>query len=311
MISPVSPVTKKNNTTLSDTFLSGDVISLYKQQLDMDVSPFFKDISSIYLYQCNDTGYRFYYPEKLTGNGKFYEVLQRKLGADYYHEWKFENQLAYDNLLPGDKVLDIGCGTGNFLIRAKYKTDTVYGLELNEKAVSVCKARGLIVNNQLIEDHAKNNEEVYDVVCMFQVLEHIYDVKIFLDAALKVLKKGGKMIIGVPNCEPYFFGYDKYCTLNLPPHHMGLWNEMVFEKLSSLFNLSVLKVEYDIKGRLLAESYLRAKYLAGVKSLPGRHSLKEKIQIAALAFISIPVTFVKKVCKGLHGSHMSVLLQKN
>lgn len=310
MTNPVSPLTKSNNTSLGDTFLSKDIIRLYKEQLNIDVSRFFAGKEEFNLFRCNDTGYRFYYPEGLDGDGKFYEALQNKLGDEYYHTWKFENQLAYDEIKQNDTVLDIGCGIGNFLIKAREKTKEVYGLELNKKAAEECREKGLTVFNELIQEHAKTYEDFYDIVCMFQVLEHIYDVKGFLEASLKVLKRGGKIIIGVPNSEPYFLGYDKYCTLNLPPHHMGLWNKKVFNELAVLFNLKILKTQYDIKGRIMAEAYLRAKYMAGVKSLPGRHSAKEKILISIYATLSLPLTFIKKVTKGLQGSHIAVVFEK-
>lgn len=310
MVNPVSPLTKKNNTAVIDTFLAKDIITLYKEQLDIDVSRFFKNNERFYLYRDQETGYKFYYPEGLDGDGKFYEDLQSKLGKDYYHTWKFENQLAYDEIKPGDKVLDIGCGTGNFLLRAAEKTKEVYGLELNEKAANECTKKGLLVFTELIGDHSQMNENKYDVVCMFQVLEHIYDVKEFLEASLKTLKKGGKIIIGVPNSDPYFLGYDKYCTLNLPPHHMGLWNKKVFEKISNEFNLKLVKTQYDTKGRLMAEAYLRAKYLAGVKSLPSKHSVKEKMVISMFAVGALPLTLIKKFTTGLKGSHIAVVFEK-
>src|SRR5437868_3452697 len=121
MTNPVSPVTGKNNTTLTDVFFSKDIIALYKVQLDMDVSSYFSGNDSFFLYQCNDTGYRFYYPTGMEGGGDFYAELQDRLADGYYHEWKFENQLALDVINSGEKVLDIGCGIGNFLIRAKEK----------------------------------------------------------------------------------------------------------------------------------------------------------------------------------------------
>jgi 2-polyprenyl-3-methyl-5-hydroxy-6-metoxy-1,4-benzoquinol methylase len=309
MTAPQSPITKNNNTTLTDTFSAKDIISLYKQQLDIDVSRFFTS-PSFYLFRCNDTGYRFYYPEGLDGDGKFYEALQNKLGKEYYHTWKFENQLAFDEIKPGDKVLDIGCGIGNFLIRAKEKTNNVVGLELNQNAVNVCRQKDLTVFNEMIQEHAATHEDYYDVVCMFQVLEHIYDVKDFLEASLKVLKRGGKIIIGVPNNEPYFLGYDKYCTLNLPPHHMGLWNKDVFKQLEDLFNLALLKTEYDTSGRIMAEAYLRAKYISNVKSLPGRHSVKEKLLMATIGLVTLPLTIIKKIIKGIHGSHIASVFEK-
>lgn len=310
MTNPVSPVTKKNNTSLADTFLSKDIIRLYKDQLDMDVSRFFLNREEFYLYRDNDTGYRFYYPQGLDGDGKFYEALQNRLGEEYYHTWKFENQLAYEEIKQGDKVLDIGCGIGNFLSRARERTTEVYGLELNEKAVEECRKKGLTVFCELIQEHSVTHEDFYDIVCMFQVLEHIYDVKDFLEASLKVLKPGGKIIIGVPNSEPYFLGYDKYCTLNLPPHHMGLWNKKVFNKVAGLFNLKPLKTEYDIKGRVIAEAYLRAKYLSGIKSLPGKHSAKDKLLLSALGLITLPLTLIKKITKGINGSHIAIVFEK-
>ena len=306
---PLSPITKKNNTTLVDTFRSRDIIQLYREQVGIDTAHFFPT-SEFNIFRCGDTGYRFYYPEGMDGDGKFYAALQEKLGGDYYHAWKFENQMALDAISPRDRVLDIGCGTGNFLTRAKEKALAVTGLELNQKAVETCRQKGLEVHNEMIQVHAATHEGAYDVVCMFQVLEHIYDVKSFLEAALKVLKKGGCLVIGVPNNEPYFLGYDRYCTLNLPPHHMGLWNKEVFERLSGQFDLALEEVRYDCKGRVLAEAYVRAKYLAGIRSLPGQHSTAEKLKIAGYALYTVPLTLFKKITKGINGSHIAVRFRK-
>ncbi len=305
-----SPVSGNANTTLTDIFLSRDIIKLYQNQLGIDVSRYFTGKESFSLYRCNDTGYRFYYPRGMDGDGEFYACLQKSLGDDYYHEWKFEYQLALELLQPFDKVLDIGCGIGKFLRRAKDRAAEVVGLELNEQAVNYCKQNGLTVYNELIEEHAKKKESYYDVVCFFQVLEHINDVRPFLENALKVLKRNGKLVIGVPNNEPYFWGYDKYCTLNLPPHHMGLWNRDVFVKTAPLFHLRMLDTVYDIKGSIRIEAYLRAKFMALIKTPAGKHSLGEKIKILAMGLITVPLTIYKKFTKGLHGSHIAVVFEK-
>ncbi len=308
MTKPLSPLTGKSNTMLTDIFLSEDIIMLYQKQLGINVSRFFST-EKIFLYKDADNGYRFYYPQGIDGDGKFYETLQHIEGENYYHSWKFENQLAYNIIQKDDKVLDIGCGTGNFLMRVKEKTKNVFGLELNNKAVETCLGKGLSVSAELIEEHAMNNQKNYDVVCMFQVLEHIYDVNSFLKNAISVLKNGGKLIIGVPNSDPYFLGYDKYSTLNLPPHHMGLWNKKVFKKMEVLFNLQMVKVEYDTV-TISASAYVHAKYLAGVKSLPAHHSTKEKALIGFWAIITLPLTILKKILGRLHGAHIAVVFKK-
>ena len=309
MNNPPSPITGNNNTTLTDVFFSRDIIQLYKLQLGIDVSTFFSGSNTFFLYRCNETGYRFYHPKSMEGDGQFYGLLQESLAGNYYHEWKFENQLALDVIKKGDKVLDIGCGIGNFLVRAK-ENATVTGLELNEKAIEVCRLRGFSVFNERIETHALHNAEHYDVVCLFQVLEHIYDVKPFLENAVKVLKSGGKLVIGVPNNEPYFLGYDKYCTLNLPPHHMGLWNAMVFERTAPLFGLKMEKYSYDVKGSIRTFAYLKSKYLAHVKSPGGKHSRAEKIKMISWGALTVPLAIIKKMSKGINGSHIAVVFEK-
>ena len=310
MNNPLSPVTATDNTSLTDTFQRNDITRLYKDQLQMDVSPFFTAGESFFLYQCNQTGYRFYHPTGMDGDGNFYTALQQRLGDGYYHDWKFENQLALDIIQSGQKVLDIGCGIGKFLDRAKEKAGELTGLELNEKAVEVCRQKGLNVFNEMIGDHAMHKTAYYDVVCMFQVLEHIYDVKIFLEDALKSLKKGGKLVIGVPNSEPYFQHYDKYCTLNLPPHHMGLWNKGVFENMAPLFDLDIRQVTYDVKGKISTYAYLKAKYLAKIKSPAGRHTVGEKIKMILWAAITVPAAIIKKITTGINGSHIAVVFEK-
>jgi len=305
-----SPITNKSKTTVAAAFQAADIIRLYNEQLGIDVKRFFAGIDPIYLYLDKETGYRFYYPTSLAGDGKFYEALQEKLGSGYYHEWKFENQVAFDIIKESDKLLDIGCGTGNFLTRATEKTRDVYGLEMNEKAVEECRSRKLRVFNESIQQHSKDHREIYDMVTMFQVLEHVYDVKSFLEASLKVLKPSGKLVIGVPNSEPYFLKYDKYCTLNLPPHHMGLWNKKTVQKIAPFFNLKLESVTYDDNIKFLTESYTLAKLIGNVRSVPGKHSIKDKSIILMSALISIPVTFFKRIFKVSHGSHMVAVFQK-
>jgi len=310
MMNPQSPVTGNDHTTLTDTFSCGEVIALYKKQLDMDVSAYFCHGDHFHLFRCDETGYRFYHPKGMDGDGIFYANLQQKLGDGYYHDWKFENQIALELLENHHRVLDIGCGIGKFLSRAKEKAAEVAGLELNEKAVQVCRENGLNVFNELIGDHAKQKLEYYDVVCMFQVLEHIYDVRSFLQESLAALKKGGKLVIGVPNNEPYFQGYDKYCTLNLPPHHMGLWNKGVFEKMAPMLGLELQKTDYDVKGSIRTYAYLKAKYHAGIKSPAGLHTMPEKMRMLLWGLITVPQAIIKKLTTGINGSHIAVVFEK-
>ncbi len=288
-----SPITEQKDTRLFDKVEVEEILKLYKYDFKMDVSQYFKGLDAISIIECKATGYRFYYPPSTIGGGAFYEEFQEKNNVqniDCYRTWGYDYQFAYDNIDKNELVLDLGCGAGAFLKKIKDKTPNAFGLELNSVACKTCNAAGLTVYNESIQEHAANNPGKYDVVCIFQVLEHVYEIKGFLEAAVKALRKGGKLIIGVPNNEPYFQGYDKYTSANLPPHHMGLWNKRSLTNIQSYFNIRLKKVSYDKKPQWLHDAYFRAKYWWGIKTNLKQHSLLEKIKIGLLAPISVPVS---------------------
>jgi 2-polyprenyl-3-methyl-5-hydroxy-6-metoxy-1,4-benzoquinol methylase len=230
-----SPVTGKNNVNIVKKIPSFFVIDLYKRDFDIDVSKYFNGTQDFFICKCKDSLYRFYYPSTLYGDSHFYEELQNKTNFQYYH-LNWEHLKAFEKINKNDSVLDIGCGSGLFLEKAMEKTEHVTGLEYNDLAIEKCKEKR--INNVIksnIEDFSKNNIEGFDIVCAFQVLEHISNVKSFIESCLKVLKPNGKLIIGVPNNNPYLYKYDIWHTLNLPPHHIGLWDKKSLLKLSEFF----------------------------------------------------------------------------
>jgi SAM-dependent methyltransferase len=230
-----SPVTYSNNISLLRSFDIEQVKALYLKETKVDVSRFFEGVKEIQLYQCNDTGYRFYYPFTIYGDNKFYQDLN-ELNSWYYQDNRWEHPLALSFLNSPDKILEIGSGDGFFIkLCKKNKINDITGLELNTAAAAKAALEGNTIINETIQDHSEKHAGEYDVVCNFQVLEHIVDIRSFIEASLKVLKKGGKMIIAVPNNNPYLFEWDDYHTLNLPPHHAGLWNKAVFKKLEEIF----------------------------------------------------------------------------
>lgn len=213
----------------------------YQDEINMDVSAYFKGLKEVDLYECVQTGYRFFYPLTIAGDAAFYEELQQY--DWYYANWKWD----YDKALPfideKAKVLDIGCGYGNFLKHIKKeKNCDCAGLEFNDKAIQTGRENGLTMYGESIEKHAEAHAGEYDIVCYFQVLEHIADIDSFVAASIKVLRKGGKLIICVPNNNPYWFHSFKFHSLNMPPHHMGWWNKQAFEAFENIYPLKLKEI---------------------------------------------------------------------
>lgn len=240
---PVSPVTGRAGVRLVDRFAVSDIIAAYRR-IGLDVAPRFADLDWVPVFRCGDTGYRFFFPHELAGTAEFYQELQH--GAGYYAEWRWEHGQAAEILQSAHRILEIGAGTGNFLarMRADFHSE-VMGLELNPDALVIATQRGLTVQPQRIEEFVGGNHGSFDAICSFQVLEHVPDVRSFLTAACTVLKPGGKLILGVPNNNPYLYRYDRLHALNLPPHHMGLWNRGSLGCLPGFFPLQLIDIRAE------------------------------------------------------------------
>jgi SAM-dependent methyltransferase len=255
-----------------DKIPTKEIIKLYKDSLSIDVGNYFKGIEYVEIRKCRDTLYRYYYPDTIFGHAEFYEKLQQN--EFYYTPRIWDYGKARKHIRNTDQVLDIGCGAGIFIEQLQNSGIDARGLELNPKAIEECKRKNLHVQNELIQDHSIQNPGKYDVVCAFHVLEHIYDIKSFIDASCKCLKKGGKLIFAVPNNNPYFLKYDKMHTLNLPPHHAGLWSKEAFNLLPKCFPISCknIYVEPLYNRHNYIESYIKNKgSLQGMKLFKKLH----------------------------------------
>jgi SAM-dependent methyltransferase len=91
------------------------------------------------------------------------------------------------------KVLDIGCGIGDML---GFRPGTV-GTDVNPKTVEYCKSQGF--EACLMDfDVLPFDDKSFDSILLDNVLEHLQDPRPLLNEALRVLRKNGVLLIGVP-----------------------------------------------------------------------------------------------------------------
>ena len=208
----------------------------------IDTTKYFEGLQKIKLYKCEKTDFRFFYPLTLAGDGKFYEQLQKI--PWYYMEDKWEFDVALNLIQTTEKVLEIGSGKGAFLRKAKQKGVNIFGAELNKSQAQKLNQEGFVVYDENLSALAENRKETFDVVCSFQVLEHVPNPKEFIEDSLKLLKVGGRLIVSVPNHDS-FLGLDDENFLDMPPHHMGLWDEKSLMSLEDIFPLKVKSVHLE------------------------------------------------------------------
>lgn len=95
-------------------------------------------------------------------------------------------------------LLDIGCGSGQFLYKMRQHGWEVYGVEVNDQAVKVGRDVGLdIRHGNLLEAHFE--ADYFDYIRANHSFEHIVNPHETLEEIHRILKPDGKLLIGVPN----------------------------------------------------------------------------------------------------------------
>ncbi|MHC4644450.1 MAG: class I SAM-dependent methyltransferase [Planctomycetota bacterium] len=158
---------------------------MYNKWLDSDIGPEFGEIEEISLYHCPDCDLKFFFPA-ISGSEGFYEKLQT---FDWYYRYnKSKYEYAKNFVKSTGLLLEIGGGKGAFAQQIMSKAHV--GLELSQTAVDAASKNGINAKKETIQNHAKNHSVEYDVVCAFQVLEHVVDVNSFIGASLACLRPG-------------------------------------------------------------------------------------------------------------------------
>lgn len=223
---------------VNETIPAAQLIALYRKRARIDVSRFFHEPDVLYC-TCAVCGLGFYWPQAV-GDGRFYDDLQRYDG--YYLPEKDEFREAAKFIGAGDKVLEVGSGEGWF--RGYIDCMSYTGLEFSEKAIEKARRKRITLVNESLGEQARLHPGRYDVVCYFQVLEHVPEPGRFIKDSLSCLKPGGRLIIAVP-CEDSFIRDASNFYLNMPPHHCSRWTVRALTRLSELNGLSILHIFHE------------------------------------------------------------------
>lgn len=106
-------------------------------------------------------------------------------------------------------ILEVGCGVGDQLKSLSINNNTVLGSDVNSEALAEATRAGFRVHYQNLEEEITEVEK-YDVICAFDVLEHIKNDNLALKNIYNSLKKGGFFIFSVPAFQFLFSGHDIY-----------------------------------------------------------------------------------------------------
>jgi len=216
------------------------------------------------LHECAGCGLQFWDPRKMP-DARWYSAMygernERLLPLEPGHCFFLADQLAPRC----GRLLDVGCGTGNFLLAANLAGYAVSGIELDTAAARLAsyycpRARVFPLPLESFRAHYPN--QVFDVVSFFEVLEHQADPAAFLAEARACLRPRGFIALSVPNRNRWQTGLD---ALDYPPNHFLRWSPDSLVAVLKAQGFSIMSLQQEKVSLHYAAQQINSKLRLGV-----------------------------------------------
>ena len=180
------------------------------------------------------------------------------------------------------QLLDIGAGTGDFLVVAKNDGWQTTGIEPSIKAKTIAINKGVNFADNLSDLKANS----FDVITMWHVLEHVPNLDEYILELKRLLKLTGTILIAVPNFKSFDANYyGRFWAAYDVPRHIWHFSKIAIEKLfeeKKMKLVEVLPMKFDsFYVSLLSEKYKTGKmnyvkaFFVGLKSNNSGNQSKE------------------------------------
>ena len=223
----------KSFITVKDFSVSGESFSLLLNEeyqiLKTHPQPTLDKLGSYYEFE----DYISHTDGKRTMFEKMYHFIKRKAIRD-----KVKLINSYQPVK--GRILDIGAGTGDFLLECKNQNWDILGIEPNDKAKGIALGKGIKFGDTI----EKLESNSFDVITMWHVLEHVPDVEHQVAELKRLLKPSGTIIIAVPNFKSYDANhYKEFWAAYDVPRHLWHFSKTAIEKLFDKQNMNLEDVK--------------------------------------------------------------------
>lgn len=222
--------------------------------------------------RCPDCGVVFSEPREAVGPD-WYEkaapIRHLEMGARGEPDWRYETFFA-EKLRPG-RLLDVGCGGGAFVARAKARGFSPTGFDYEGRMVALAREKGIadVEAGEFTEFCRRRREAEFDFITLFDVLEHAPEPARLLGLVKPLLKPGGHVAITLPNADrPLPWGREEH---DYPPHHFTRWTPRAMRGFLERQGFAVVHQEAaELKVSYLADHFFFYVLMPGLLGLAKR-----------------------------------------
>ena len=230
---PICHSQSKIKSTLQNDYIRSSLSDYYKKVIPEDML-----ILNYELFECDKCSLQFANP-LIPGDSNFYKWIS--VQEEYYPIKRWEFDLIANFLMKNKSnvdILDVGCGSGNFLELLNFIKGRVVGIDITENSILECTRKGIEAYCIDAGEFFVPTTNRFDYIVSFHCLEHVSDPLYFVKSMLKGLKTNGSTFLSTPY-SPMSFEAGWFDPLNNPPHHMTRWNKKSYIQLAKEVNCNI------------------------------------------------------------------------
>jgi ubiquinone/menaquinone biosynthesis C-methylase UbiE len=236
--------------------------------IKLDNKGFLFKKKSVEYFRCPNCGLIYQNPQPV------FELSQDIYDGDHYHNRYIQSEYIYfptSNIYLKEieshfkrlnynsnnaKLLDVGCGIGYFLYLAKKNGYQVEGADISAWAGNYAKKHFdvNVITGNFLEIEFKEN--YYDVITIWQTIEHLPEPGLFLEKIYHMLKPGGFFCLATPDTDSWIAKfYKKLWNCYIPDEHICLFNFRSMKVILERFSFNPIVIKRIHERQFIPEQY--------------------------------------------------------
>jgi SAM-dependent methyltransferase len=275
--------------------------------------------------ECNNCHFNYADPF-VAGTDELYSFFYNEPNQEGRLKW--EHKLATDiilkkikeNNLKAQKLLEFGPGDGSFvknMVNQGIKPENIVCIESSENYIKALNDSGIrCFSSSLSSIDTEEFKNKFDVVAMFQVLEHLDNIDEIFKFINKIIAPNGSVFIAVPNNYIRRFYELNDIFIDVPPVHISRWSEQNFEMLAEKYGWKIKN--YEVEKISSLESGYNFVFYKGFNQSYSKIKNKVKSKLIRWPLLGVKITSmfltnifkIKKIKSNTNGTSQMVHLEK-